>query len=67
MKKRVWSVLLALAMVLTMLPATALADGGSADLTDAENWISDRTEPENFAIADGVISFSVKEQPGAES
>lgn len=67
MKKRVWSVLLALAMVLTMLPATALADGGSADLTNAENWISDRTEPENFAIADGVISFSVKEQPGAES
>ena len=54
-------------MVLTMLPATALADGGSADLTNAENWISDRTEPENFAIADGVISFSVKEQPGAES
>lgn len=67
MKKRFWSVLLALAMVLTMLPATAMADASSADLTNAENWISDRTEPEGFAIADGVISFSVKEQPGAES
>lgn len=37
------------------------------DLNDVNNWITDRTEPENFKIENGTISFSVKEEPGSDS
>lgn len=67
MRKKMMSVLLALAMVLTLLPATALAEGSVKNLGDASSWITDRTEPNGFTIENGVISFSVNEQPGQDS
>ena len=45
--------------------AGTVNEDGTADLNDVNNWISDRTEPLNFAIADGKITFGVSEQEAA--
>lgn len=64
LKKRIFSALLAAALVLAAVPGTALA--AEKNLNDENSWISDRTEPDNFTVNNGKISFSVKAQPEAE-
>ena len=44
MKRKILTLLLALAMVLTMLPMTALAAGGPVDLTGTATISSSRPE-----------------------
>ena len=79
-RTRIGSILLTSAMLLSLLPSSALAaeeefpdvevtetQAIPGDLSDVNNWIPDRTEPENFKIQDGEISFSVAEQPGEDS
>jgi parallel beta-helix repeat protein len=67
--KKLLALLLAALLVLSMLPATALAvesADGLTNLTSADNWVCDRTEPDDFKIEEGKISFTVKESPAAE-
>ncbi|MGN0733829.1 MAG: hypothetical protein ACI4LC_06635 [Emergencia sp.] len=69
MRRKIISVLLSVAMVMVMMPSMAFAAGGSSltDLSDSGNWVTDRTEPQNWKITDGKITFSVSESPAAEN
>ena len=72
-KTRFLSALLSICMVLTLLPMSVFASQVApvvttlTDLSVAENWVSDRTEPVGFAIGNGKITFGVAAQPAAES
>ena len=65
MKRKLLTLALCAALALCALPMAAFAEG--KDLNDSGAWITDRTEPENFAVENGKISFGVAEQPGADS
>ncbi|MCI6853773.1 MAG: LamG domain-containing protein, partial [Firmicutes bacterium] len=66
--KKVLISLMCIIMVVCFMPTVAMATGGSdlTDLTVAENWAQDRTEPAAWSIADGKISLTVKESPAAD-
>ncbi len=65
MKKKALAILLAVLLVVALLPSFALAAG--PDINTASNWVADRTEPGDFAISGGNITFTVTENPAADS
>ncbi len=68
--KKFAAILLALVMALSLCSvswATDVTTTAAVDLTKAENWSKDRTEPENWTITNNEISFKVKEQPAADN
>lgn len=47
--------------------AAPAAQAAETDLTNVDNWVTDRTEPSGFTINNGKISFGVTESPAAEN
>ncbi len=64
MKQKLAALFVMVAMALCVLPMAAFAE--EPNLNDPNSWISDRTEPQKFTIADGKISFGVAAQPAAD-
>ena len=68
MKKRLLSVLLLLALALSLLPAVALAGNDLSSFTDAASISSDALPAMQWAVAQAIIrgdSFRLNPQSGA--
>ena len=67
-RTRLWSVLLTLSLLLTMLPTTALAGNDLSSFTDAASISSDALPAMQWAVAQAIIrgdSFRLNPQSGA--